>query len=364
MMLPLQPKLGELHVSAQHEYSLFDSYSKWSNDRPMSLNPMNANDLFNENEPISRVDASKAPGYRGASINSPVSSKTSSNSATPPSTVLATQAPTSNSNQMQQGANYGENVIKPIGQGPIQRPGSNVNNNMGYQRNAGLYEYSNNSHDYNSYVNPQVSRLNPKASSFTSNNQNQPKNNPGQYGGGQSFMSNNNNFMKSPGSGSSSGASRWYQDFGNYQGMEYGNSSPSMSPNNNSQVTPMQSNNGPIDDSRKAPAPIGNERNYKYFGAAGAGYAAGGYSMDMESSSMMNPGMRRNSWMDNKQNQCSWPTQPNNMNSRGHYEMSNDFAMQDFLQVSFQNHFYIVHIHLKTTEFNLKSIFKFKYLFP
>lgn len=339
MTLPIQPKLGELHVSA-HEYSLFDSYSKWSSDKPMSLHQMSNHDLFNENEPISRVDASKAPGYRGASINSPVSSKTSSNSATPPSTILATQAPSSNANQMQQGANYGDNVIKPIGQGPIQRPNSNVNNNMGYQRNAGMYDYGNNSHDYNSYVNPQVSRLNPKASSFTSNNPNQPKSgNPGQFGGQSSFMSNNNNFMKSPGgSSSASASSRWYNDFGNYQGMEYGNSSPSMSPNNNSsQITPMSSNNGPMDDSRKAPAPIGNERNYKYF-SGGAGY--GGYGMDMDSN-MMNPGMRRNSWMDSKQNQqSSWPMQSNanannnSMNTRGPYEMPNDFAMQDFFPVS------------------------------
>lgn len=343
---PMQPKLGELHL----EYSLFDNYSK--NDNPVMMYQMSSvNDMFsNENEPISRVDASKAPGYRGASINSPVSSsKASSNSATPPSTILSTQqAPSSNSSQMSQNSNYGgDNVIKPIGQGPIQRPSSNVNNNMGYQRNSGLYDYGNNSHDFNSYGNPQVSRLNPKASSFTSNNQNQPKGqNPGQFGGQSSFMSNNNNFMKSPG-GSSSASSRWYNDFGSYQGMDYGNSSPSMSPNNNnnnsnSQVTPM-SNNGPMDDSRKAPAPIGNERNYKYFGGAGYGGVGGsGYGgMDMDSSNMLNPGMRRNSWMDNKPSQ-QWPMQSNNannnsnnsMNMRGPYEMSNDFAMQDFFPVS------------------------------
>lgn len=35
--------------------------------------------------PLSQVDASKAPGYRGTTVSSPVSSKTSSNSGTPPS---------------------------------------------------------------------------------------------------------------------------------------------------------------------------------------------------------------------------------------------------------------------------------------
>lgn len=43
------------------------------------------------------MDAAKAPGYRGNSINSPVSSKTSSNSVTPPSTTLP-QHNVSNSN--------------------------------------------------------------------------------------------------------------------------------------------------------------------------------------------------------------------------------------------------------------------------
>jgi ankyrin repeat domain-containing protein 17 len=341
----IQSKLGELHVSAQLEYSLFDNYNinKWSNDKPISFNPLKSDTSYiPENESMSRVDASKAPGYRGASINSPVSSKTSSNSATPPSTILATQAPSSNQNQMpQSNSNYGNeyDVIKPgpIGQGPIQRPNSNVNNNMNYQR--GFFEFSNHSHEYNSYVNPTMSRLNPKASSFSTNNQNQPKMNSNQYG--QSFMSNNNNFMKSPGSSSgqqsqnyqrspgssSSGASRWCNEFGNYPGMEFTGSSPSMSPNNNSQT----SMNGPNDDSRKAPAPIGNERSYgkNYYG--NSGYS--GYSMDMDSS-LMNQGMRRNSWMDKQPN--LWPPMQRDapMNSRGPYDMPNDFStMQDILQV-------------------------------
>lgn len=372
-IMQMQSKLGELHVSAQGlEYSLFDNYSKWSQDKPMVFNPHKVSaSSFIESEPLVQVDASKAPGYRGTSINSPVSSKTSSNSATPPSTTLATQAPSggSSASQMQGGNNsYGDmNVIKPIGQGPIQPPGpvQRPNNNrmdMNFSRGAGLFDYGNSEASYGSInyamnqpnVNASMSRLNPKASSFSSSSasssggQNQSKMNANQYG--SSFMApnnNNNNFMKSPGSGSNQQgyqrssvnqqqqpSSRWFNEYGSYggQGMDFSGTSPSMSPNNNSQ----QSGNGPIDDSRKAPAPIGNERSYKYYG--GSGYGGGQNLLDMDASAMMNaPSMApgRNNWLDKTQQQ-QWQM-PSNMpvSQRNPYDQ-NEFPMQDIFQVSFR----------------------------
>jgi hypothetical protein len=191
-----------------------------------------------------------------------------------------------------------------------------------------------------SNVNTSMSRLNPKASAFSSTtgaSSGNQKMNANQYG--SSFMGqNNNNFMKSPGSNSyqrssvnsqAPSQSRWFQEsYGNYggQGMEFSGSSPSMSPNNNSQQSANQ-----IDDSRKAPAPIGNERSYnKYY--SGAGYS-GQNLLDMDTSAMMNnssmaPG-RNNSWMD--KNQQSWQMSSNPV-SRGPYDA--EFPMQDIFQVS------------------------------
>lgn len=368
-----QAKLGELHVSAQGAYSLFDSYSKWSQDKPMVFNPLKVSASYIESEPLVQVDASKAPGYRGTSINSPVSSKTSSNSATPPSTVMGTQASTggSSSSQLQTGnSSFDMNVIKPIGQGPIQPPGpvqrpSAATNNrmdMNFARGSGMFDYGNSEASYGSMnygmnqqnVNTSMSRLNPKASSFSSNSnssagvQNQNKMNANQYGSSFMAQNNNNNFMKSPGSNSGQQSfqrssvnqppvSRWFQEYNSYggQGMDFaGNSSPSMSPNNNSQ----QSANGPMEDSRKAPAPIGNERSYKYYG--GSGYGGGGQNLlDMDASAMMNaPNMApgRNSWMDKSQPQ--WQMQSNiSAVPRGPYDQPSEFAMQDIFQVSLQN---------------------------
>lgn len=82
----LHSKLNSnLHGNAQaHEYSLFnDSYSssQWDGKKLYA----GSGSTFIENEPL-KVDASKAPGYRGNAVSSPVSSsKSSSNSTTPPS---------------------------------------------------------------------------------------------------------------------------------------------------------------------------------------------------------------------------------------------------------------------------------------
>ncbi|XP_059621039.1 ankyrin repeat and KH domain-containing protein mask isoform X3 [Phlebotomus argentipes] len=71
----LQTKISQLHGAQAHEYSLFnDSYgSQWENKQ-----------MYNNVLPL-QADASKAPGYRGNTVSSPVSLKTSSQSITPPS---------------------------------------------------------------------------------------------------------------------------------------------------------------------------------------------------------------------------------------------------------------------------------------
>lgn len=361
----IQSKLGELHVNAQ-EYSLFDNYGgKWSQDKPVSYNSLKVSATGNE------FDAAKAPGYRGTAINSPVSSKTSSNSATPPSTTLSSQVLAEQRVSQMQSANsnFGDlNVIKPIGQGPIQQPigpgqrgTANNRMDMNFSRGAGLFDYGNSEPSYGSInyamnqsnVNTSMSRLNPKASAFSSSSgsnagaPNQNKMNANQFGSSFLTQNNNNNFMKSPGSTSSqinyqrsaanqpTSSSRWnFQDYNSYgggQNMDFSGSSPSMSPNNNS----SQSGNGPIDDSRKAPAPIGNERSYKYYGGSGYGQNL----LDMDASTMMNassmaPG--RNNWMDKSQQQQQWSMQPNNA-SRGSYDNPSEFPMQDIFQVSLLN---------------------------
>lgn len=362
----LHSKLGELHVSAQGlEYSLFDNYSKWSQEKPMVFNPLKVSASYMESEPMVHADASKAPGYRGTSINSPVSSK-NSNSATPPSATMAVQPPTSGTGSHMHTGNtsYGDlNTIKPMGQA-VQRPaGANSGNNridMGFSRGQGLFDYNNTEPSYGSinYAMNQpnaltsMSRLNPKASAFSSSSvasssgvQSQNKMNASQYGSSymnQNNNNNNNNFMKSPGSNSNhqqsyqrsavnppAASSRWFQEYDSYGSqMNFSGSSPSMSPNNNSQ----QTGNGQMDDSRKAPAPIGNERSYKYYGGSGYG---GQNLLDMDSNSMMNaPSMApgRNSWMD--KNQQQWQMQPNiAATPRGPYDAPSEFPMQDIFQV-------------------------------
>lgn len=95
--------------STPQEYSLFnDSFTKvtqqsmWGreNDSHKAINfaavtggmsnqpSVIAPPKFIDNDPPQLADASKAPGYRGTAVCSPVSSKTSSNSTTPPSMPL------------------------------------------------------------------------------------------------------------------------------------------------------------------------------------------------------------------------------------------------------------------------------------
>lgn len=80
---------SNLQGNAQaHEYSLFnDSYGgQWDNKQYKNST---TNKVFLEQESFIYVDESKAPGYRGHPVNSPVNSKTSSQSTTPPSNVAS-----------------------------------------------------------------------------------------------------------------------------------------------------------------------------------------------------------------------------------------------------------------------------------
>lgn len=119
---PMQSKMignsgGNLQAQA-HEYSLFNdnSYgSQWDNNQYTAS--VKAKQIIIEHEvPVKKVDASKAPGYRGNAISSPVSSvsKPSSQSTTPPSTnqgmsilpntagVIGSQPPSQQHQQQQQ----------------------------------------------------------------------------------------------------------------------------------------------------------------------------------------------------------------------------------------------------------------------
>ena len=148
----------------------------------------------------------------------------------------------------------------------------------------------------------------------------------------------------------SSASSRWFGDLGssfssnvvggpsNMNVMnDFIQSSPSMSPNNNNSI------NNPMDDSRKAPPPIGTERHNfnKYNSNCYQQYPMTQNDMDFSSvpSSMMNQigGMPpNNSWMDKNpqqqwQMQSNVPVAPRNNNP---YD-TNDYNMTpDLFQVS------------------------------
>lgn len=382
----IQSKLSELHVSAQGlEYSLFDNCKTWSQEQSVAFNEQLSAPYIEPPAPII-FDASKAPGYRGnASINSPVSSKTSSNSATPPSTVLATQAPTNASNNVSQSSGtFGDmNSIKPIGSGmqqqqqqqqqqpigPVQRP--NIMNNTSridssvsnvYGRSSGTmfdrYMPNESSYGNMNFMNPaSMSRLNPKASAFSTSNL-QNKMNSNQYDTASASTantntnsnngnSNNNNYMKSQ-TGNMSGhqsyhrtsmnnqPSRWLGDLGHSfvgQTMDYmaAGSSPNMSPNNNTINGPNATN--AIDDSRKAPRPIGTERhNFKYNCFQYPMNQAPPPNNVMDLDSQMLGQIGPNSWLDKNQHQ--WQAQSNVAVIRNPYETTADYMIPDLFQVN------------------------------
>ncbi|XP_037909760.1 ankyrin repeat and KH domain-containing protein mask isoform X3 [Hermetia illucens] len=79
------PGLPQLPTKISQEYSLFNSsYSNQWDAKQSMYDPT-------ENDSLPKADASKAPGYnRGNVMSSPVSSKTSSNSTTPPGSSVQT----------------------------------------------------------------------------------------------------------------------------------------------------------------------------------------------------------------------------------------------------------------------------------
>ncbi|KAF5307348.1 hypothetical protein FQR65_LT07065 [Abscondita terminalis] len=112
------------NVTTTQEYSLFNSMAQqptWRQETE-SHKPVNfaavtggatsqpPSSKFVDNDPPPQVDASKAPGYRGASMCSPVSSKTSSNSTTPPTMPL-----TSGSNYQTYTEQSKNQPLPPIG---------------------------------------------------------------------------------------------------------------------------------------------------------------------------------------------------------------------------------------------------------
>lgn len=77
----------KLNMNNRSEYSLFTNY-KWDESKVIPFTSGEPKSFRLETDPMLKVDASKAPGYRGSAIScSPVSSKSSSNPTTSPSSV-------------------------------------------------------------------------------------------------------------------------------------------------------------------------------------------------------------------------------------------------------------------------------------
>ncbi|XP_063705994.1 ankyrin repeat and KH domain-containing protein mask-like isoform X2 [Culicoides brevitarsis] len=146
---------GNLQAQA-HEYSLFNDNSyggQWDNNQyTASMKAKQITETQAHETPSQKVDVSKAPGYRGNALSSPVSSsgKASSQSTTPPSTnilpagVIGSQMPSQQQQfyAQQQNEAMSSNVIKaPSQPQPIQRPLSGVNN-MKQMPPAGMESYS------------------------------------------------------------------------------------------------------------------------------------------------------------------------------------------------------------------------------
>lgn len=158
-----------------------------------------AQNMFS-NEPPPQVDASKAPGYRGGAVCSPVSSKTSSNSTTPPNISSAISYQTFPDQPVK------TQNLAPIGSLPHGRPqvssqsGANDMHDF-FAKNNGpignvplLNSSGGNADHFQAYMPPMnfsqpqqqsnlqsvtVSRLNPKAPDFSASyNSSLPPNKP------------------------------------------------------------------------------------------------------------------------------------------------------------------------------------------
>ncbi|KAF5300066.1 hypothetical protein FQA39_LY11258 [Lamprigera yunnana] len=141
------------NITTTQEYSLFNSMAQqptWRQEteshKPINFAAVTGGassqappNKFVDNDPPPQVDASKAPGYRGGSMCSPVSSKTSSNSTTPPSLPLSS------------GSNYQSYPEQPKNQ-QLPPIGTNIMHNRSVTQT--------NQHDLSSnhyYGNPELS---------------------------------------------------------------------------------------------------------------------------------------------------------------------------------------------------------------
>ncbi|XP_044260011.1 ankyrin repeat domain-containing protein 17 isoform X12 [Tribolium madens] len=275
-----QPMWRREHESQKNNYSSVASGTNTQNVIPTK---------FIDQDPPQIVDVSKAPGYRGGTVCSPVSSKTSSNSTTPPNISA------SSSFQV-----YPEPAktqpLPPIGSNIRPQPTSqNDNFYSEFFKPGNIPHMLNDTQLLQSYPKnlnyPQpnmplasVSRLNPKAPDFSSTVYNAMPKQPQMYNG---FIPNNNALYSGNKGVDSYHRSRWplmqmQQPFTQQQselisGMATGmtlqtlarvtgsevlengpdlgmvNHSPNMSPN----LPGMQ---GEYCEDRKQPQPIGTER--------------------------------------------------------------------------------------------------------
>ncbi|XP_050507031.1 ankyrin repeat domain-containing protein 17-like isoform X3 [Diabrotica virgifera virgifera] len=208
------------NLQATSEYSLFFAGGDhWNRREQESQKPVNfaavtggsnsqstAQHKFIDQEPPPQVDASKAPGYRGAAVCSPVSSKASSNSTTPPNI--------SANNYNYQEQTKAQNPLPPIGSNVAHnRPPVSQNNpgifdelfKHGGNNIPNMLNLANDSHLLQSSYNPMpnlnfsqqqqhqqqtasMSRLNPKAPEYSSYNIQQNKPAPHMYNGYQNNM--------------------------------------------------------------------------------------------------------------------------------------------------------------------------------
>ncbi|KAJ8971529.1 hypothetical protein NQ317_016799 [Molorchus minor] len=212
-------------LQAPSEYSLFYTSDHWNRREQESQKPVNfaavtgggtsqsvVQHKFIDQEPPPQVDASKAPGYRGGSVCSPVSSKTSSNSTTPPNISV------NNSFQNYQEQSKNQSGMPPIGSNVVHnRPpvsqnnqdyfgelfktgNANIPNMLNMNNEGALLQSSFNPMQNLNFSQPQpqvniqqsasMSRLNPKAPEYSSYSmQNKPS--PHMYNGFQMNSQNN-----------------------------------------------------------------------------------------------------------------------------------------------------------------------------
>lgn len=323
---PLQANANmknNMHSNPQNQvYSLFnDSFgNQWD---PKQYQDNIASNTFLDHDTVVKVDISKAPGYRGNMVSSPISSKTSSHSTTPPSnmtvasksidarltspiqqlskhTTLRNMPITEehnlniihNNNLLHQGSIVPPNQFKMIQQPDIYGVNPSQATESGLNRDLNCPTYDPYSHGQNIYsegehqvqqlrnFQPFNSRLNPKAASFSylaSSQQNstyQVDSNPS-VGGYTPTIYTNNAYKVLPNpvllnqnpisaNTTSNLGLQWYQEPSglNRDPMNTDNQMilrSGLSP-------PTISSNNPLpgcSDDRKMPRPIGMERNWK-----------------------------------------------------------------------------------------------------